>query len=273
MLKFFRHIRSSIIESKFGKPGSPIGKYLFYAIGEILLVVFGILIALKVNNWNDSRIQSQKAEEILVQIKSDIEDNLSDVSGDLEVLELGFQSHMNIIRYIHSDAAYVDSMCFEFFWLIQDEYTTINRAGFDALNEIGFDIIKNDTLKWSIKSLYETALPRISKEGAFYDHLTDFFGPYYYTHFIPNRDSLLNKVYYINNDTLSYPETINRDGFTFVRTIGYIPLDFEKLKKDSEFLMLVNRGEELRVHKLVWYSRTKYRMENLIEILNKKLKK
>jgi hypothetical protein len=273
MLKFFRNIRNSLIQSNNGKPGSLIGRYIFYAIGEILLVVFGILIALKVNNWNDSRIRSQKAEEILTQIKSDIEDNLGDVSGDLAILKLGVQAHMNINRYLHSDAEYVDSMCFDFFWLIKDEYTTANRAGFDALNDIGFDIIKNDTLKWSIKSLYEAVLPRISKEGAFYSHLSDFIGPYYYKHFTPNTDTLLKKVYYINKDTYSYPRTRNRDEITYVETIGYVPLDFEKLKKDSEFLMLVDRGQEMRWHKLTWYSRAKTRMEDLVEILNKELQK
>jgi hypothetical protein len=47
MIKFFRHIRQSLIlENK-------TGKYLKYAIGEIVLVVIGILIALQINNWNE----------------------------------------------------------------------------------------------------------------------------------------------------------------------------------------------------------------------------
>ena len=38
-----------------GKPALPAGRYLKYAIGEIILVVIGILIALQVNNWNEKR--------------------------------------------------------------------------------------------------------------------------------------------------------------------------------------------------------------------------
>ncbi len=49
MIKFFRHIRKSLIEK------NQMGKYFKYAIGEILLVVIGILIALQINNWNESR--------------------------------------------------------------------------------------------------------------------------------------------------------------------------------------------------------------------------
>ena len=49
MIKFFRHIRKSLLmENK-------TGKYLKYAIGEIILVVIGILIALSINNWNEER--------------------------------------------------------------------------------------------------------------------------------------------------------------------------------------------------------------------------
>jgi len=49
MIKFFRHIRQSLINE------NKLGKYLKYAIGEILLVVIGILIALSINNWNESK--------------------------------------------------------------------------------------------------------------------------------------------------------------------------------------------------------------------------
>ncbi|MBT8219096.1 MAG: hypothetical protein KJP00_04700, partial [Bacteroidia bacterium] len=138
---------------------------------EIIVITIGILGAFALNSWNESRIRSNMTTEILTQIRSDIEDNLSDVSGDYRRLRLGRQAHINVIRYIHSDMTYMDSMCFDFDFLIMDEYTTANRAGFDALKENGFDLVKNDTLKWRIRSLYETALPRIEAQGAFHEHL------------------------------------------------------------------------------------------------------
>jgi len=49
MLRFFRQIRKTLIEQ------DNIRKYLLFAIGEILLVVIGIFIALQVNNWNEER--------------------------------------------------------------------------------------------------------------------------------------------------------------------------------------------------------------------------
>ena len=70
MIKFFRKIRQRLLtENKFSK-------YLFYAIGEIVLVVIGILIALQINNWNNNRIEDQVEtnilKEILVNLKKDV---------------------------------------------------------------------------------------------------------------------------------------------------------------------------------------------------------
>jgi len=49
MLKFFRNIRQNLLSE------NKIGKYLLYALGEILLVMIGILLALQVNNWNETK--------------------------------------------------------------------------------------------------------------------------------------------------------------------------------------------------------------------------
>ena len=69
MLKFFRSIRKKLIEE------DNVRKYLFYAVGEILLVVIGILIALQVNNWNENRKLSEERVRLIQSIESDFETN------------------------------------------------------------------------------------------------------------------------------------------------------------------------------------------------------
>ncbi len=75
MIKFFRKIRQSLIkENKFSR-------YLLYAIGEIFLVVIGILIALQINNWNESRKNKQKEQQLIFNLKIEFEDNLRDLDS------------------------------------------------------------------------------------------------------------------------------------------------------------------------------------------------
>ena len=70
MLKFFRKIRQNLLmENK-------TGKYFKYAIGEIVLVVIGILIALSINNWNENRKDNSTGKQYLRSIKEDLKKDL-----------------------------------------------------------------------------------------------------------------------------------------------------------------------------------------------------
>jgi hypothetical protein len=69
MIKFFRNIRRDFMESK------KTGMYLKYAIGEIVLVVIGILIALSISNWNEqrkfNRLKTVYIERLMADLKQD----------------------------------------------------------------------------------------------------------------------------------------------------------------------------------------------------------
>jgi len=91
MIKFFRHIRRSLInQNQMGKPTSAIasaGKYFKYAIGEIILVMIGILLALQVNNWNNNRIEANEEKEVITKLHTDFKENkllLNDFLTDLD---------------------------------------------------------------------------------------------------------------------------------------------------------------------------------------------
>lgn len=89
MLRFFRTIRKKLIEE------DNVRKYLLYAIGEILLVVIGILIALQVNNWNEERKNKQQTIQYLTSLKSDLIE-------DIRVLNEGFD-------YAFADSLLIDN--------------------------------------------------------------------------------------------------------------------------------------------------------------------
>ena len=71
MIKFFRKIRQRLLtENKFSK-------YLIYAIGEIILVVVGILIAISINNWNEKLKVEQIEQKLLKALKKEITMNIN----------------------------------------------------------------------------------------------------------------------------------------------------------------------------------------------------
>jgi len=78
MIKFFRKIRQRLLtENKFSK-------YLLYAIGEIILVVIGILIALQINNWNEVRKTEQRLNNFLTEIQNDLSDDILKANDFIE---------------------------------------------------------------------------------------------------------------------------------------------------------------------------------------------
>lgn len=66
MIKLFKKLRQQLLNE------NKLTKYFFYAIGEIVLVVIGILIALQINNWNQERLKQDKIDATLIKIQNDI---------------------------------------------------------------------------------------------------------------------------------------------------------------------------------------------------------
>ena len=78
---------------KVNKPG----KYIKYAIGEIVLVVIGILIALSINNWNENRKEKIIGRIFLEEIKSDLEKDIEETEDIIEV----YLDRLNILKLMN----------------------------------------------------------------------------------------------------------------------------------------------------------------------------
>ncbi|WP_223115320.1 DUF6090 family protein [Hanstruepera ponticola] len=79
MIKFFRKIRQNLLSE--GKTE----KYLKYAIGEIILVVIGILIALQINNWNEKRKERNKEDQLIDVLITDLQSKKAEFTSDLAI--------------------------------------------------------------------------------------------------------------------------------------------------------------------------------------------
>ena len=96
MIKFFRQIRQRMIKE------DRVSKYLLYAIGEIVLVVIGILIALQINLWNEGRKDRVKEQVVLHRLLEEFNSNLAQLDDKIQIREniilastaaLGYMDH------------------------------------------------------------------------------------------------------------------------------------------------------------------------------------
>lgn len=97
MIKFFRHIRRNLMET--GKTG----KYFKYAIGEIILVVIGILIALQVNNVNETRKSNLELGKINQNLIQELESNQKALNSAMRQVKQAKDGSLVILSMIGSD--------------------------------------------------------------------------------------------------------------------------------------------------------------------------
>ncbi len=155
MIKFFRKIRQKLLsENKFSK-------YLLYAIGEIVLVVIGILIALQINNWNENTKAQLFEENILTEIHKTLNDDLifferlekrirkKDTAIDNLLLARNGKIHLSDTELRSSINWYNVGIVFSY-----------NKGPYEALKSSGLDKIKTDSLRFALTNYYEVWIPR-----------------------------------------------------------------------------------------------------------------
>lgn len=93
MIKFLGRIRKRLLtENKFSK-------YLLYAIGEIVLVVIGILIALSINNWNEERKARINEKQLLLSLSEDFKSNLTFLEYSLDEIPKLIEEYSIVIEH------------------------------------------------------------------------------------------------------------------------------------------------------------------------------
>ena len=79
------------------------GKYLKYAIGEIILVVIGILIALQINNWNEYRKDRNREQAILKNLQIDFQTNIKNVNDASSNFMVAYEASAKLLEIIRAD--------------------------------------------------------------------------------------------------------------------------------------------------------------------------
>jgi hypothetical protein len=122
------------------------GKYLKYAIGEIVLVVIGILIALQINNWNNHQKDLAKEQKVLIQLKGEYEKNLIQLEQKVTMRNDIIMSSTNLLRYIDNpQEATIDSIITQMASIVRDP--TFDPIKNDLIESGNLYLIQNESLK------------------------------------------------------------------------------------------------------------------------------
>jgi len=202
MVQFFRRIRKKLLsENKFTK-------YLIYAVGEILLVMIGILLAFQVNKWNDESKARFLERDLLIEVQSSLRKDLNDVSENIKSIKRRDLSRQIIIDWIESNDEYNDTLSTH----LRESFTTTYFAAYlgpyETLKQTGMRNISNDSLRNQISKLYNITYPHYLRFDANQDMI-------FKEHLVPKSMKHLDELNYVK------PMVIN---------------EISKLRADKEYL-------------------------------------
>jgi len=138
------------------------GKYFSYAIGEIMLVVIGILIALQISNWNEDRKMRISELSILEEIQEALVQDTIVINSNVKYLIEKRSKSRELITHIENKLPYtkkLDTLMMDVYY--HRGYKTFNISAFDLLKENGFEIIENNMLRKQITKHYNSDLSDI----------------------------------------------------------------------------------------------------------------
>ena len=154
MLTSFRNIRKSLVDS------SSVRRYILYAIGEILLVMIGILLALQVNNWNEWRQERIVEKEILQSLKDNLELNIEALRFDIDRLTRYNQSAQITLSVLNERLPFEDSLSTHFHNArVPKRLLKLSQSGYEQYKNAGYNIILNRNLKDNIIHYFESTFP------------------------------------------------------------------------------------------------------------------
>lgn len=201
MIQFFRKIRQKLLSE------NKISKYIIYAIGEIVLVVIGILIALQINNWNETSIRADQEKkmlrELLTNLRKDSLDNALNSQWYVRV-----QKSAKIInKTLEQKIPWHDSLANHYGNMYTHGISTYNTSAYDNLKSIGFNLINNDSIRIALTNLYGISYKLVEK-----------------------TEDQMSKD---NFNTMIAPVLTTR--LKMERWFHAVPYDYESLTKDLEF--------------------------------------
>lgn len=221
-----------------------ITRYLTYAIGEIILVVIGIFLALQLNNWNNDRKQVQQELGLLAEMRENLAMDLKDCRYNINANQRYERANVAVLKHLTERTPFHDSLRVHYGNIFGNTTLTANTSAYDNLKSIGFDLIRNDSLRRMATSLYSER----------YDYLKDLEfeadGKLQMDHVLPQ---IHEKV---QVDTM---------------WVSGRPYDAEALMDDRVFIGALRSNLFIRGYMVKIYGTTEKRIRKLMEMIDQEL--
>jgi small-conductance mechanosensitive channel len=189
MIKFFRKIRYDLMEKNNN------GKYIKYAIGEIVLVVVGILIALSISNWNEMRKQAREELKVLSEIQSNLNQSRKEIEDVLFQNETHLRKYISLLNHIEQKLPYSVELDSTFNRITSWASPYLTYTAYESLKSRGSELVKNDSLRKQIAKMYENEMTYLMNDWdkSEWRNSESVVLPYYAKHFAENLDEVTTK--------------------------------------------------------------------------------
>lgn len=122
---------------------------------EFFSIFFAVVSAFALNNWNTNRRDDVSENKILVEISNGLVKDIDDIKGNMTGHDQGISACNYFRKAIAGQTVELDSFMMHYFTLTRDFVSIQNIAGYETLKSKGLELIKNDSLRLKIISLYE----------------------------------------------------------------------------------------------------------------------
>ena len=240
MLRFFRTLRQRLLtENKFSK-------YLLYAVGEIALVMIGILLALQVNNWNEDRKLQEQEIILLGDMKSDLQETLKELQFGKSLQESTVTNYRILLKAIDNDEPYSGKIDSASVYINFFHVPKFRRTTYETLKSQG-EILSNDTLKKAISNVYDRMFVYMTE-----DQLKVEWSIY-------NQQTLRYNEKYLRYKDLPFPAPF--------------PVDFERMKSDDDFINYLSGLIGFRTYGITVYDNTIEEIQTVIAAIDQEMER
>ncbi len=237
MLKLFK----KVLKSKF--PDSKASVFWIYTLSEFIIVILGILIALKINNWNNERKNRELERIFLNEFKVNLSNDLKDISINIELLGNVLNSNTIIDNYLNCEMTFADSLNSHFGYLYNVILFVNDVSAYESVKSIGLDLIRNNELREKITYLYSGRYSYILK---------------------------LQELHLMLNQDFLFPAMI-KELNNYVPLVFASPNDSKQIKESTELKSFIKMNITSLTYQIAAYKSVKKTINEINELIDKEL--